>query len=525
MSSESSAPHGDSLQIRCPQCGQRFTVAADLHGRMVECGACEHQFRIDEQTIFGQRKFYPGEKRHATPGNFSRMPHEVPAAQMDSVTYAAPPPANRFEPASPQQLVAGLLAILIFIVGILLLSVGTKHSGSLANVPLERRLLLAGFMAFVGSVFWVYANRRRRGVAMVVAMMLTGAMLGLPFIFRGQLMRSDSGVPSTVANANPAPSAGDSHLKILDQIDPLKDAHLRKQGGLQVHGLWLDGLEESHKMQVRDYVLRMTGADPSTHLYPRENSDYLMVIIGSQVGLDQLARICSRIGAVVRRYPEQALLEVDIDNLLFTESPADKLNDPSDRSFYALNKRELESIDLERARKAVQRLTSVPPQLLRSDILRLLLQLLGQVEPAYQGEVCRALMVWSEGEPDTVRQVAEALQKHKGKLRDVPRDMIAFLAKHHEPTSLEVMHELWLKDTSVWEGLYVEYGTMAEPQLLAALPKLPDVMQRHSAVRILHHIGTQASLPVLDAVRASANAELRALMDQAQTAIRERAKK
>ena len=134
-------------------------------------------------------------------------------------------------------------------------------------------------------------------------------------------------------------------------------------------GLWLRGLREFHRLQVRDYIVRNSGADPSSHMYPR-SGDYLMVVTGVTEDLSALARLCERFGEVRRTVDELRIIEVAVTNNSFQEGPLEKLTDPANPAFYELNKRELESIDLERARRAVTRLAPVEPKLYRKDIAR-----------------------------------------------------------------------------------------------------------------------------------------------------------
>ena len=44
-------PETDMVTIRCPGCGQRFKVGPELEGKMVECGTCDHRFRVEEGVI------------------------------------------------------------------------------------------------------------------------------------------------------------------------------------------------------------------------------------------------------------------------------------------------------------------------------------------------------------------------------------------------------------------------------------------------------------------------------------------
>ena len=66
-------PTPNQLQIRCPNCGQRFKVGEDLRGKLVECGSCEQRFRVNDEVVLRTKKFYPGEaKRDASLDRFAK---------------------------------------------------------------------------------------------------------------------------------------------------------------------------------------------------------------------------------------------------------------------------------------------------------------------------------------------------------------------------------------------------------------------------------------------------------------------
>jgi hypothetical protein len=54
-------------------------------------------------------------------------------------------------------------------------------------------------------------------------------------------------------------------------------------------GRWLRGLTENNKNLVKDHIIRVTGADPSSHAYPRDGGDYLLVVTGITQSLQELA--------------------------------------------------------------------------------------------------------------------------------------------------------------------------------------------------------------------------------------------
>ena len=114
----------------------------------------------------------------------------------------------------------------------------------------------------------------------------------------------------------------------------------------QAVGLWLRDLREQNRFLVRDYILRMTGANPQSHYYPRGGGDFLMVVTGIDKSLAEVARIVSALGTPGDVYPELSVVEVRVNNENFIEGPIEKLTNRKDPAFYDLNKRELESIDL-----------------------------------------------------------------------------------------------------------------------------------------------------------------------------------
>ena len=95
-------------------------------------------------------------------------------------------------------------------------------------------------------------------------------------------------------------------------------------------------------------------------------------------------------------HTEISVIEITVDLEKFTEGPAAKLSEPTDPAFYELNKRELESIDLARIGRAVQRLADAPPRLYRSDITRRMIALISEPGVTFHDTLCRALIQWSD---------------------------------------------------------------------------------------------------------------------------------
>jgi hypothetical protein len=169
-----------------------------------------------------------------------------------------------------------------------------------------------------------------------------------------------------------------------------------------------------------------------------------MVVTGINQSLGEVAKIATSLGSIEQIYPALNVIEIRVNNESFVRSPVEKLSDKTDPKFYELNKRELESIDMDRVYSAVKRLAGVEPTIYRSDITLQLISLLGQEWVEFKADVCKALAVWSEN-PGPAGEVAlkEAL-KLRLKRKDVPVEMIALMVKEKTPGLIPVLDELWV---------------------------------------------------------------------------------
>ena len=524
----------DRLLIRCPSCGQRFKVADDLRGRTVECGGCEHRFRINDEIIVRGKKFYPGERKDAKINRFQRVPLSIPleSSGMTSFDYAEASDPMAFEPTSSQRIMAGISGVIGMVSMALLLIFGACRGGTLDGMTTTNRLLMAGFTGVLGIVLLVYANPRARGKAGGAGLLLSAGLLALPFFFTaGSVPAADPALSSLSSLTPPvSPDAASdqiTELRALIGTAPLEAeiARLEREGSSKhVVGIWLKSLRESNRYLVRDYILRVTDADPQSHYYSRGREDFLMVVTGITQSLNEMAQIASALGQVVKIYPELAVVEIRVNNESMTGGSIEKLTDKGDPAFYELNMKELDSIDLGRVERAVQRLADAEPKIYRNDITRKLITLLGARGLTFKGDICRVLAVWSE-QPGPAGDVAlkevKALIARKA---EVPQAMISLIVKEKNPAVAPVLDELWLRNPTHWESLYGDLGASAEATLIRRFPDL-DGMFRQSAVRLLGRVGGADSLPLLEAAGAGADAELKILLQQATASIRGRLKK
>lgn len=521
----------EQLQIRCPSCGQRFKVGSDLRDRTVECGSCEHRFRIDEETILRTKKFYPGERRDPRLDGFARVPH-APALQpnIQTVQYAEEPTGSSFEPPTPQRTMAAALGAAGMVLAAVLLIFGARRNGALDGFELSSRLALAGFAGLIGGAMVVYGNPRGRKKAWSIAILSFAALISLPFFFQEGSQPLGTGVVTSPRPVEAeAPVKDDtSELAKTIGLEPLIQENARLASGdgkTRAVGVWFRQLQFTNKLLVRDYMIRATGADLSSSIYPRDGEDWLMVLSGVTEPIEEIAIIAGKIGHdsdSTKILSKLGVIEVVVDNNLFIEGAADKIQDKTNPSFYDLNRRELESIDLERCRKAVKRLAEAEPTSYRDDITRRLIQLLKEADTPLQGDICRALGVWAlPDDPKAVAAAGLALQKLSLAKTTPPREMVEFLVKRKSNVVAPILDGLWAGDSTVWEQLYGEVGPEIEPLVLARF-KSASVPLKHSAMRILARVGGKTSLPTIQGAREGADSELRVLIERAEAAIRAR---
>jgi predicted Zn finger-like uncharacterized protein len=520
------------LLIRCPSCGQRFRVGADLRDRTVECGACEHRFRINDEVVVRSKKFYPGERVDSLANRYHRVPIAAPIPEgLQLAQYADTADASAFEPVSPQRLIAGAGAVVLVVLMAMLLFFGAHNGGALDGMPTVNRLAMAGFTSIVAGILLIYANPKTRLKAVGTSTLCASLLLAIP-VFRTEgtedlVALTAAGSEANTKEKTPKRTVEEDRIANLQAMigtDPLvKEAAALagRPGNKQAYGLWLRGLGDGEKLLVRDYLIRTQGADPSTHAYPRGTGEYLMVVSGLVVTLDKLAESISVIGEVTAIYEQINVIEVRVNAENFQAAPLEKLADRGAPDFYELNKRELESIDLERVKGAVERLTDVEPKMYRSDIARRLAGLLSEAGIDFKAQVCDALIRWGD---DSVKvgDAAEALlNKLTAANAQIPSELIALLVKDKRVSIIPVLERLWLEDVSKWERYMIEMGAPIEAPLIARYPELAANFKA-SAINVLGKVGGRDTLELLKTAGEGANQELQIRIATAQKAIRAR---
>jgi hypothetical protein len=522
-------PDDALLLIRCPSCGQRFKVGDDLMHRTVECGSCEHRFRISENVIVRGKKVYPGERKNAEFDRFQRVsvspgqvrPKLIPAHYVDT------PDPSFYEPTPPLRIVAAAAGVVMMLVIGLFLILGADDNGPLDGITTERRLIMAGFGTVLGSVLVMYGNRKARAKAGIFCLLFASCLLSLPFIFtKGSEPLDARRMPQqpqvSVEKVEPEKPVltGSDLLKEQMGTEPLMSEidRLAKEGGPKTAiGLWLRNLRSSNRFLVRDFVLRTLKADHQSHYYPR-GDNFLMVVTGVSMPLSEIAQAVEPLGSVEKVHSDLFVVEVLVNNANFVEGPIDKLNNKKDPGFYEMNKRELESIDLERVARAVRRLVDAEPVIYQDDITKRLIMLLEADYVEFKTDVCQALQKWSADLGPAGEAALRVLESKMGAGGKVPKELVELIVAAKNPGVVPFLDRLWQESPSHWEYLYSRAGEEAEPVLLGHLTG-EEGLHRHSVVRILGKVGTRASIKPLEDISFQADAELRVLIEKALASI------
>lgn len=516
------------IQIRCPKCTQRFRVGPELKGRMVECGACEFRFRVDDEAQVKNRKFYPGEKKDPTLNRYSRQPHTEFAASTPLVAahYSEAPEVERFEPTPIGKIIVGIVGGGVMAVTLLVLITGASQHGLLGGVTTDRRLVIAGFAAVVGTMMIIYANPRARGKATFFALLGALALVSTPMFLTEGSKKLGGGNQNAAPVAPPTVTVDGrkkiSDLKVEVGYAPMETALLQAGQGGRVVGFWLKGLRESNAEMVFAYLMRVSQATEQSHLYPRMNQNSLIVLINPKLSLEELAIQCARIGEVNETLPELHLIEVKVENERFAEQSLAKLSDKEDGAFYQLNLRELQGIDIRRINDALMRLALAEPVQSRDDIIKRMIELLEMSDREMLANICKAMIVWSDGKDGAPEAAMKASAAHFASAKDLPIEAATFLAKWQQPDIYPILEQLWLKEPTNWEEVYMKSGAPAEAGLVKHLTEGSN-RQRMSAARIIGRVGGKSGAEALQrALESTTDLELQTSFTNAIDAIRQR---
>ena len=497
----------EQIQIRCTNCGQRFKVGNELYGRIVECGACENRFRVTEDTVIRNKKYYPKEKNQTTPITYARLSGDAfgNVPQQEFPSYEEMTANSNFDPTPFSRTLPGIIGGFIMALVLLLFVTSGKYAGILSGMSPDKRITLALFTAVICSGMIIYANPRSKIKAGIFALMGSILLLLAPIY-----IKSDSGkVPKLrdpiLVDDTPSLDTDETNNESIEKIredvgyTPMEKALAKTINKKGVIGIWLRDTNDSNSLSVFDYLKLITKSDNTSQKYERvKNKSFLVVLIGSSLQLNQVALECQRVGEVLRTIPELNLIEVKVANSKFNERPDEVLNNPKHSAFYEMNLMELEGINQRRINSALKRLILAPPTQSRTDIVRRMNQLLTSTDhDELFSNLAHAIPHWSSGDDGSAEAMMQVVSARFANNKTIEPIAIRFLVSQKQPLILPILEQLWLKDPQKWEEIFILAGENAEPLIL---PHLADgsLMHKLSACRIASRIGTDQAVKKLN---------------------------
>ena len=512
----------NQLSIRCPACRQRFSVDEELMERMVECGGCDTRFRIDDEVIIRMKKFYPGERGAPQLGRVQRVPlaAAAPPEGLQTMHYAEFHHPDQLGPASPQRVIAGIFGAALMVCTALAFIFSTAPEGAINAMSITGKLTVAGFVSVLGLALLIYANPRGRKKAIIFGSLMAAGVVCIPFFIKGE-------------RSGQSPKDGPvSERKVLltpeTKVDPSEElrerfgtAPLEKEqkrlkgtgGESKAYGIYLKGLAERNKYTARDFLIGDTGAGASSHPYPRDEGSYLMVLTEVSMSLKKIAEIAGKLGNVDAEYPELGVIELTVSIDPFLAGSAEKLNDKDHPEFYKINLRELESIDKDRVKSAIERLTEAEPKIYRDDICRVLVGLLLKPGIKFHKEIARALLKWDEGDASVSAAALSVLNRTIAAGEHPSEDLVALAVRSKSAEAADAVNQIWMETPDLWAPKFLLLGSQIEPLVLLQL-NTKDAPLRRSAIRLLEEIGTEKSLPALRELLTAKDPEIRVLAER-----------
>jgi len=512
-----------SLSIRCPSCRQRFSVNEELMERMVECGGCDTRFRINDEVIIRSKKFYPGERSGPGLSRFQRVPLSAAAVPegMQTMRYADFNHPEQLVPASPLRVIAGVAGVALMAIVALLFMFSKEPGGTFSEMTLFNKLVIGGFVSVLGFVLLVYANPRARLKAGFFGLLLGAGVVCIPFFVKGTMPVRDKGFEPMAGNFRPHfPDETADPLEDLKErfgtkpLEAERDRLEEDGGGAKAYGVYLTKLIQRNMYTARDYLIREADAAPSSHPYPRDDGNYLMLLTGVEADFASVAAMVANLGAVSETYPELGVIVVEVDNDQFVAGSAEKLNNKDDPAFFELNMRELASIDLDRVSRSVERLAQVEPKIYRTDISRILIDLMEKPGVRFHGEIARALLIWAEDPGPAGKAALEIVKEYTTAGTPVPEALVDLVVKGKAKGAASAIHALWLQTPTPWQSRYVKFGEEIEQDVIAELDA-EDLPLRRSALTILGQVGTEKSLPAVRKLLDDSDSGLRILAERA----------
>ncbi|MDA8975291.1 hypothetical protein N9F50_01760, partial [Akkermansiaceae bacterium] len=297
----------------------------------------------------------------------------------------------------------------------LLFLLGAGDGGLFTDVGLYSRFILAGFISIIGCGLLVFGAKGWRGRAIGLAIALMGILFAIIWMSPVKITPSTHGGLGEPFNEVKKETAKSSELddveKYLSEIGYTKVEDFIKKETNEEKGI--DGLDHvvaiyAHRLSdiafntLEEHLRRRLSLAPDIpiHNYKRNDmKDRLVVISGPKLDLEAVARACDEAGDVLP-VAKHRLLDLTITQASFANpkpEEMEKLKNPEHEIFCAANLGELDNIQMDRRKNAVERLAAVPDDM----------------KKRYKSAIAQKLaeMVTTESDENLIESAGSALQK------------------------------------------------------------------------------------------------------------------
>jgi len=506
------------IKIQCPECHESFQVPEDLLGQDVECGTCHHPFTLSDEDIdkLAMRHF-PGEKAAGLTAFSKRAPAEISAENVtfETASYDQQVDPNAALPIGPRRLIAIFIGISVMVLLLLLFLLGHGEQGVMADVPDDKRWVLAGFSALVGSLLIIFGFIKYRVAGVILAVVLSVAVCSMPVIYPAHESSSNDTFDSS-ENLLDAGSAAEVENLLKYKIDLGYSVVERKieeaEDPEKVLAIALMRSKPVHVDTIQAYLASAlaTSEMPRVFLNRELNGlpTTLMVYLDAELSITEAAAKMQKFGSVTKVRPEMRVIEVLVDVDSLSSSHSDVLLAEAGASFYEANLEELKHIDPSRRLDAIRRLAKVDKLYLQADIVGQLLVLLETPRSPHRAELVAALNRWCEGNKKVEGVVVSQARKLAVTGEEVPMSYLNFLVDQRVENSGDILIYAWQKDSVVHEATLVRAGKIAEIVLIEMMPEL-DPFLLQSAANVLRKSGSKDALPALLIAYESANGDVK----------------
>ena len=509
------------MRIECPECSQRFDVTDEFMGKTVECGSCDNRFKVSEDVEVREKdKFYPGEKRGAHLERFagsgarsatktaSGPPVAIPPVGFSEAHYQSNVDVDRIGPPRPRQTIAAILGVSLMVLVIVVFLLAGGKEGPMRDMETTDRFVLVGFSAILGSLLVLYGLVRSRVKAVMLCLLLGGALLTMPIVFPGNPLADSEGYTADLSLVEDAGMAEFSEKieqeSYLDEIGyfPVAEA-LEAHPDKSVVAVFVRNASQEVRGKISDYLYVETGKLNRGTSYIRGDMSGsglygLILMVKQKKSIDEIAILCGRFGQVNKIHHEIRVIDVTVERSKVVSLDPQKSIELNSLDFFHEQLKALRSFDLVANIKAAKRLAGSEPKALRDEITKQMIKMLPLSQNELKIELINALAVWSKSGDGADAVVLGAVQDlHEHGL--VSKPAMSFLIDRQVSGSELILIDLWNGDPAAWSDHVQSLGEGAQVLLLPLLKEM-DTVHIVAAADILGKVGTESSIPHLEEV-------------------------